>query len=284
MSEGYVDDSFFLTTDTPSQNMMLTFNNLIKNTDIVKIMDEILTRLEKAWEQPVDIEFTASIDAKGKVRINLLQCRPLRLPRIPDSPVILPENLDAKQILFKTDRIISGGIIDSIRYVIYIDPAKYAEIKSEGMKRSVGRVVGKLNEYFRDEGEKVMAVGPGRWGSNNIDLGVNVSYADIDNITVLVEVGRAGSSGQPELSYGTHFFQDLVEADIIYLPVFPDKETTEFNNKFFNRSPNSLTKILPDYAEFKNIIRVIDVPAVSKGANIQVIADSRTRKAVCYLS
>lgn len=284
MTEGYVDDSFFMNTDTPSRDVILTFNNLIKNTEIVPIMDELLSRLDKAWKQPVDTEFTASIDAKGKVRINLLQCRPLRLPRLPETPVILPENLDANQILFKTDRIISGGIIDSIRYVIYIDPAKYNEITSDSMKRSVGRIVGKLNESFRNEGEKVIAIGPGRWGSNNIDLGVNVSYADIDNIAVLVEVGRAGSSGQPELSYGTHFFQDLVEADIIYLPVFPDKETAEFNNKFFNRSPNSLTKILPDYTEFKNVIRVIDVPAVSKGAYIQVIADSRTRKAVCYLS
>ncbi len=63
---------------------------------MVKIMDEILTRLEKAWGQPVDIEFTAIIDTNGEVRVNLLQCRPLRLPRIPDSPTILPENLDAQ--------------------------------------------------------------------------------------------------------------------------------------------------------------------------------------------
>ena len=283
MSEDYIDDSFFISPEISSQNTIMTFNNLIKNTDLVQIMDELLSRLEKAWKQPVDTEFTASIDTNGIVRVNLLQCRPLRLPRIPDSPVILPENLDAQHVLFKTDRIISGGIVDSIRYVIYIDPVKYAELASESKKRSLGRIVGKLNESFRNEGEKVMAIGPGRWGSNNIDLGVNVSYADIDNITVLVEVGRANTSGEPELSYGTHFFQDLVEADIIYLPVFPDKEAAEFNNRFFTRSPNSLAKILPDYSDFKNVIRVIDVPVAYQGAYAHVIADAQTRKAICYL-
>ncbi len=283
MAEDYIDDSFFITSETPLKNTVMTFNNLIKNTELVPVMDELLSRLEEAWKQPVDTEFTASIDANGNVRINLLQCRPLRLPSLPDTPVSLPEDMSASQILFKTDRIISGGILDSIRYVIYIDPVKYNEINSEGMKRSVGRIVGKLNESFRNKSEKVIAIGPGRWGSNNIDLGVNVSYADIDNIAVLVEVGRAGSSGQPELSYGTHFFQDLVEADIIYLPVFPDQETAAFNNRFFNRSPNSLTKILPDYAEYKNVIRVIDVPAAYQGTYVQVIADGRTRKAICYL-
>jgi hypothetical protein len=283
MSEDFVNDSLYGSTDTSSQNIILTFNNLVKKTDLVKIMDELLTRLEKAWEQPVDIEFTAIIDTNGEVRVNLLQCRPLRLPRIPDSPTILPENLDAQHVLFKTDRIISGGIVDSIRYVIYIDPAKYAGITSVSDKRSLGRVVGKLNEFFRGKEEKVMAIGPGRWGSNNIDLGVNVSYADIDNITVLVEVGRANAGGEPELSYGTHFFQDLVEADIIYLPVFPDKPATEFNNRFFTQSPNMLTEILPEYVDFEEVIQVIDVPSSYNRMYANVIADPQTRKAVCYL-
>jgi hypothetical protein len=31
-------------------------------------------------------------------------------------------------------------------------------------------------------------MGPGRWGSSSIELGVNVSYADINNTAVLVEM------------------------------------------------------------------------------------------------
>jgi len=283
MSEDFVNDSLYGSLDGSPENIILTFNNLVKKTDMIKVMDGMLTKLEKAWGQPVDIEFTANVDKNGEVRVNLLQCRPLRLPRIPDSPTTLPENLDAQHVLFKSNRIISGGIVDSIRYVIYIDPDKYAGISSISMKRSLGRVVGKLNEYLNDTEAKVMAIGPGRWGSNNIDLGVNVSYADIDNITVLVEVGRTNAGNEPELSYGTHFFQDLVEADIIYLPVFPDKRTTEFNKRFFTQSPNILTSILPEYVEFEGVIKVIDVPSAYSGAFAHIVADAQTRKAICYL-
>jgi hypothetical protein len=283
VSEGFVNDSLYSLSGISSRDIALTFNNLIKQTGFVKILGDILSRLESTWGQPVDIEFTAAIDENEAVKVNLLQCRPLRLPRIPDSPVTLPEKLDSKHVLFKADRIISGGTVDSIKYVIYIDHDKYAAISSLSRKRKLGRIVGKINEYFRGKHEKIMAIGPGRWGSNNIDLGVNVSYADIDNFMVLVEVGRAGTGSEPELSYGTHFFQDLVEADIIYMPVFPDNQATEFNNRFFMESPNALIKITPEYADFKDIIKVIDVPSEHNGAYVNVIADARTRKAVCYL-
>jgi len=283
LTEDFIDDSLYSSFDASSQKALLTFNNLIKNTAMVRIMNEVLSTLEKAWGQPVDIEFTAALTSLGKVRINLLQCRPLRLPRISASPVEVPGKLDARNILFRSSRIMSGGVIDAIRYIIYIDPEAYDGITTLDRKRSIGRVVGRLNEYFRGKEEKIIAVGPGRWGSNNIDLGVNVSYADIDNFMVLVEVGRAGSGAEPELSYGTHFFQDLVEADIIYIPVFPDSANTGLNVSFFTQSPNALAKILPEFADYADVIRVIDVPQARKGVHAHIIADAANRKAICYL-
>src|SRR5512136_446720 len=59
---------------------VLTFNNLILRTDFVPVMGNLLARLEEAYGQPVDIEFTASVDRGERVRINLLQCRPLFTP------------------------------------------------------------------------------------------------------------------------------------------------------------------------------------------------------------
>jgi pyruvate,water dikinase len=72
------------------------------------------------------------------------------------------------------------------------------------------------------DGAAYILMGPGRWGSNNIDLGVNITYSDIDNTAVLVEIAREGGGHTPEVSHGTHFFQDLVEGHIIYIPVYPD--------------------------------------------------------------
>jgi pyruvate,water dikinase len=281
--DGYLHDPAYGTVEAAPQDLVLTLNNLLIQTDLIEIMEELLAKLEKAWGQPVDIEFTAIIGDTNNVRINLLQCRPLRLPRISDSLMALPQRLPANQVLFKSNRTLSGGIVEPIRYVIYIDPRQYATIPSLDIKKSIGRVVGAINSYLRGKEDKMMAIGPGRWGSGNIDLGVNVSYADIDNIKVLVEVGRTEAGHEPELSYGTHFFQDLVEADIIYLPVFPDQPASQFNARFFNKAPNVLAQLLPEYGEFQDWVQVIDVPAAAKGMFAHVMADTQSRTAVCYL-
>jgi hypothetical protein len=144
-------------------------------------------------------------------------------------------------------------------------------------------VIGKLNNHLRHKGHKVMMMGPGRWGSNNIELGVNVGYADIDGTAVLVEVAREEAGHTPEVSYGTHFFQDLVESDILYLPVYPDEDASDFNSAFFSRSPNALQDLLPELGDFEDIVHVIDVPMVTGGALAKVVADSQTRNAVCFL-
>ncbi len=283
LEEGYVKDPLFNVLESTSDKLALTFNNLIKRTSLVNILSEMLGKLEKAWGQPVDTEFTATIEEDESIRINLLQCRPLRLPRVADSLLSLPRDLPAGQVLFRSGRAINGGEVNDIRYILYIDPLKYAGLVSMDMKRSLGRVVGRLNDLLRGQGDKIMAVGPGRWGSNNITLGVNVGYADIDNVSVLVEVAREEAGHEPEVSYGTHFFQDLVEADIIYLPIYPGRPEARFNSAFFSNSPNALDDLLPGYTDYRDILKIIDVPSAYHGRYARVIADPQTRKAVCYL-
>ena len=242
-------------------------------------------KLEEAWGQPVDVEFTAYVDSEDNVSINLLQCRSLRVPRSEGTgtDVSIPENLPREQVLFRSNRAISAGVVGEIRYIIYIDPRKYAEIATIDIKKTLGRVMGKLNDHLRRKKGKVMAMGPGRWGSSNIELGVNVSYVDIHNTAVLVEVARKEAGHEPEVSYGTHFFQDLVESDILYLPVYPDDDTADFNTEFFTRSPNIMKDLLPELSGFEDVVHVIDVLAATSGASAKVIADPQTRSAVCFL-
>ncbi|MDD5703336.1 MAG: PEP/pyruvate-binding domain-containing protein, partial [Dehalococcoidales bacterium] len=281
--DGYGLDPIYMPIDMQPQDIVLTLNNLLKKTRLIKIMEDILGKLERGWGHPVDIEFTALIEKDNTIRVNLLQCRPLRTPNATELTIMLPQNIEAGNVLFKSNRTLSGGIIDSIRYIVYIDPWKYGDISSLSIKKSLGRVMGKLNEVFRSSKDKVIAIGPGRWGSNNIDLGVNVSYADIDNVKVLVEVSRAEAGHEPELSFGTHFFQDLIEAEIIYLPVFSEQSSAEFNRQFFNDSPNALGDLLPGLTDFSDYIRVIDVPGAYQGACAHVAADPQTRTAICYI-
>jgi len=282
LADGYLIDPFTGRLDNSTQKLVLTFNNLIGRSDFIKIMEAMLSRLEKAYGHPLDTEFTASVDASSHIRINLLQCRPMTVPGS-IGPVTLPDELPKERILFKANRTISGGTISDIRYILYIDPKRYALVESMDVKKSLGRVVGSINEHPAIVKGKIMMMGPGRWGSSNIDLGVNVSYADINNTSVLVEIAREEAGHLPEFSYGTHFFLDLVEAGIIYLPVYPNDAEADFNHEFFENSPNILTDLFHDAAKFKNVLQVIDVPAVTGGKYAKVIADPQRQKATCYI-
>ena len=113
---------------------------------------------------------------------------------------------------------------------------------------------------------------------------MNTNYADINNTSVLVEIAREEAGHIPDVSYGTHFFLDLVESRIIYLPLYPDDPEAAFNQEFFSKSSNMLTHLLPDAKSFEDFIKVIDVPSVADGKYAQVVADPRTQKALCFIS
>jgi hypothetical protein len=281
MRDNYPYDPISGKVDGRADHWVLTFNNLIHRTDFVPLMGNILARLEEAYGQPVDIEFTTSVDANERVRINLLQCRPLFMPgSLVD--VSVPTSLGRQQILFRAHRMICGGLVEQIRYILYIDPQRYNRLAIES-KKSLGRLVGQINRHPAIQDNKILMMGPGRWGSGNIDLGVNVTYADIDNAAVLVEVALEEAGHVPEVSYGTHFFQDLVEGQIIYLPVFPDDAATEFQREFFETAPNVLLELLPHAGEYESVLRLIDVPKTMGGLFAQVVADPQRRQAVCFL-
>ena len=281
MRDQYPYDPISNQVDGGAGQWVLTFNNLLRRTDFVPIMGNILAKLEKAYGQPVDIEFTASVDAGERVRVNLLQCRPQFLPgSLADvSEQTYPER---QQVLFRAHRMICGGLVERIRYILYIDPQRYNHLPIES-KKYLGRLVGQINRHPAIQNDKIMMMGPGRWGSINIDLGVNVSYADIDNAAVLVEVAVEEAGHVPEVSYGTHFFQDLVESQIICLPVYPDDDAAEFQQEFFETAPNVLLELLPHAGEYGLVLRLIDVPKATGGAFAKVVADPQRRRAVCFL-
>ncbi len=265
------------------RNGILTFNNLLTQTDFIKLMRALLAKLETAYGYPIDSEFTASVNAEGKVKINLLQCRPMRLAGLTEVATV-PTDIAPDLILFRASRTISGGNVPHIRYIVYIDPEGYARKASMGVKQELGRIVGQLNRHPDISLHPTMLMGPGRWGSSNVTLGVNTSYADINNTSVLVEIAREEAGHLPDVSYGTHFFLDLIESRIIYLPLYPDDPKAAFNQKFFSESPNMLSQLLPDARYFETFVKVIDVPSAADGKYVQVVADPRTQEALCFIS
>lgn len=128
-------------------------------------------------------------------------------------------------------------------------------------------------------------MGPGRWGSRgDIRLGVSVSYSDINNTAMLIEIAQKQKDYVPELSFGTHFFQDLVEASIRYLPLYPGEWGTLFNEQFFNNSRNWLPELLPNFAYLAGTLRVIDVANTMPGMVLQILMNGELDEAMAVLA
>lgn len=267
--------------DAPPSALVLTFNNLVARTRFVALLGAMLRHVEAAYGHPVDTEFTASVSRDGGVTVNLLQCRPLWLPGAV-GPIEWPADLPPDRVLFRTDRMINGGVVRGLRYLLHIEPRAYASVRDPVRKRAVGRVVGRLNQLPAVQEGRMVMMGPGRWGSSNLDLGVSVGYGDIDSAAVLVEIAREEHGHVPEVSYGTHFFQDLVESEILYFPVYPDDPACAFNEAFLRDAPNHLADLLPACADAADVVRVVDLERVRPGLRLCAVADPETRRAVCY--
>ena len=165
---------------------------------------------------------------------------------------------------------------------MWIDPRVYDSIDDPVRKTSIARLVGRLNA--RLEKSPFLLMGPGRWGSSNIDLGVPVGFADINNARMLIEVALLRDGHTPEVSFGTHFFQDLVEAGIYPLSLYPDKDGIIFNSRFLRESGNVLGRLLPEDRSWEPWVKVIDVSESAGGGTLTVVMNGEVEKAVGYLT
>ncbi|MFC2029911.1 PEP/pyruvate-binding domain-containing protein [Chloroflexota bacterium] len=264
-------------------DLVLTFENLLTKTQFVPLMKAMLARLGDRFGRHVDVEFTADIIPgypEPTFQVHLLQCRP-QASREPGFAVEVPTTIAETDIVFTADRLVPQGTVQRIRHVVFVDPKAYDAIPDETTRLQVARVVGHLNRLL--DKKTFILMGPGRWGSANLDLGVKVTYADIFNTAMLVEIGLSDGGSTPDASYGTHFFQDLVESGIYPLALFPDQGDTVFDWKFFLGSPNLLGHLLPDYASYAEFVRVINVPEVAQGRQLEVIMDGENSQALAYL-
>jgi len=254
----------------------VTFDNFLKKTSFVSLMKKILRKLEEAYGQPVDVEF-----AWDQEMLYLLQCRTLAVAQELEQ-VELPENISDEAILFTNSRIVSNSVIKDIEYFVYVDPKAYSQIPTYEEKITVGRIVSKLNRLL--EGKRYGLFGPGRWGSNDINLGVRVGYEDINRTLVLGEIAFAEDGSTPEVSFGTHFFNDLVEARIVSIAIYPDQKETTFRENFLLNKPNQLKKFAPEYAAYAFVVRVLHLPECTNGYFLQIYQDGDRHKGIGFLS
>lgn len=263
--------------------MVLTFDQLLRRTPLAKRMTALLQILEKQYGNPVDTEFTVEVtephSLHPEVTISLLQCRPQS--HIKESEARLPKNLRREDIIFSTRRMAPEGRVHGVQYVLFVSPEAYYALPTPSARAELGRAVGRLNAALK--GQVFICVGPGRWGTSNPDLGVHIGYADIYNTRALIELAGQGIGEAPEASFGTHFFQDLVESNIYPLAVYLDDEDVIFNRDFFYATPNHLADFLPGDTLFGDGLRLISVNSFRLGAHIELVMDDEEGRSVAFL-
>ncbi|MGV8058525.1 MAG: PEP/pyruvate-binding domain-containing protein [Smithellaceae bacterium] len=257
---------------------ILTFDELLSSTPFAAIMSKMLKKLEQIYRYPVDIEFTVNFSAEGKAKINLLQCRPFQT-KGHYSRVEIPEKINKTKILLQQDANFMGGSIYlSIARLIYIDPQGYTKL-SLSEKYDIARLIGKLNKQIgRREQMPTILFGPGRWGTTTPAMGVPVTFSEINNVAAIAEIAYSDGSLIPDLSFGTHFFQDMVEMDIFYMAIYPEKKNVIFNKLWLDRQPNILSNLVPEDKKYADVVRVCDV----KAKDLRLLSDIVNQKMICF--
>jgi len=274
--EDHMQQPIGISVDFEKDFFVVSFEGFFNKTPFLKQMHAILNELQRKMENPVDVEF--AFDGED---FYLLQCRYQSYGK-DSAPAKIPRDIPKERILFSANRYISNGSVPEITHIVYVDLQKYSEISNRNDLLEVGRAVGKLNQILPKH--QFILMGPGRWGSRgDIKLGVSVTYSEINNTSMLIEIARKQKDYVPDLSFGTHFFQDLVEASIRYLPLYPDDRDIIFNEDFFKKSNNTFSDLLPEFAHLVNTIHVIDVRDTTDGYILKVLMNAEEDVAIGFL-
>ena len=265
-----------LEPDWQHDRYVVTFEGLLQEPAFITRMQALLKVLREKLGMPVDFEFAATRD-----RFYLVQCR-AQSRSAEHQPAAIPRDLPEKDIVFSANRYVTNGWLPEITHIVYVDGREYGALTDLQQFKEVGQAVGCLNKLLPHR--QFVLIGPGRWGSRgDVKLGVSVTYSDINNTAALLEVAWQKGGYLPELSFGTHFFQDLVEADIRYIPLYPDDEGAILNELFLVRSENCLSSLLPRFAHLADVLHVIDVPGTCDGRVLQVLLNADLDEAVGVL-
>ncbi len=246
----------------------ISCRGLVENAVLMDQMKRMLRCIQEEYRHPVDTEFTINVSESGEYSIDLLQCRPLQIQKAAPGAAV-PSDIPPERILLES-RGASMGICRTaeLDLIVYVDPVRYYELPYV-MKASVAKLIGRLNWHYRDSGKHMMLIVPGRIGTTSPELGVPTSFSDISEFEIICEVEESKAGYNPELSYGSHIFQDLVEAEILYTAVFQNEKTLRFAPEMLGTCPD-LTGDFKQEDALAGVVHVYDV----KGRRCEVYDDA----------
>ncbi len=281
--DGYFSPIRSTLMQTNLNSLIVNMDELLRRTPFADRMKRMLETLSIHYQSPVDLEFAASIIDPGSrnpdVEISILQCRPQSL--LQETEVQIPKHLPEEKVVFATSQVLPHGQVDEIRYILFVTPEGYFSLGSDAERVNLVRSISRLNLRLADE--TFICLGPGRWGTTTPDLGISVGYSDIYNTRSLIELSGEGVGTAPEPSFGTHFFQDLLESSIYPLAIYLDDEDVIFNRDLFYQAENRLLEYLPEEEKLVDVLRVLQVDDYMPDHHIHLIMDGEAGRAVAYL-
>lgn len=235
----------------------ISCKGLVSNHILMDQMKRMLRCIQEEYQYPVDTEFTINISESGEYSIDLLQCRPLLVQK-ESSETVIPDTVDEKNILLETKGASMGmPSVTKLDFIVYVDPVKYYNMPYK-MKDLVAKLVGKINWHYRDQNKHMMLIVPGRIGTSSPELGVPTTFSDISAYEIICEVEETKAGYNPELSYGSHIFQDLVEAQILYTAVFHNEKTIHFSPEKLLDCPDLVGEFVTEEM-LTEVVHVYDV-------------------------
>jgi len=259
------------------EHPVVTFDGLIANTPLVGQIDAIRQLLTERWGMPVEFEF-----ASDGEKLYLLQCRAQDTLDAMCAPVI-PDDVPKDRIVFTTQRHVPNGRITDITHIVYIDAVGHDLTIRRDNRDHLCRAIGMLNRVLPKR--QFILVGPARWGCREGNCrGLPVSYAEISNTAALLEIAQRHGNQSPEVSFGAHFFQDLLQAQIPFLSLYPGDSETIINRQFLAGSQNILCDVLQEFDHLANAVRLIDVPRSTGGLVLELLMNAQLNRAICFLA
>lgn len=260
----------------------LNLDKVLLNTDLPNDMQTIIKNLEQAYNYPIDMEFTVNFTGQNRYKINILQCRPFQIKKglkTKKKPTKIPD----RDIIMKSyGPIIGHGVVRSIDIIIYVVTEYYSMLGVQD-RYAIARLIGKVTQQI-PETKTILLIGPGRWATTSPSLGVPVTFQEINNVSVICEVAEMHKQLRPDVSLGTHFFNDLVENDMLYLAVYPRKDDTTLDRNQFTIQKNAISKYVDASKKYTEVVRVIEVDATPGNREIKIYADNVKHLAVLYYS
>ena len=255
----------------------ISCQGIVEKPEIMDVFQKLLHTIQNTYQYPVDTEFTINFSEDGDYVINLLQCRPLQV--VADTKEMnFPENPDGLDVLFQCEKSAMGlSRVEKLDMIVYVDPVNYYNLDYK-YKYTIANVIGAINWQMRGTGKKLLLLTPGRIGTTSPELGVPTSFADISEYTAICEIADSKAGYNPELSYGSHFFQDLVESNILYNAIFENEKTKIFHPELLADYENKITTVDSRFSDVANIVRVCDV----SDSKFYLCNDMKNEGIICY--